>query len=346
MGSLARHGICNGCRVDLNVLLPQVRTKECSQLYRKYFAKLGIARIAERVTERRPLSVADIDLLINKAAFAALLKLVELRCGAEVCLRPKPLTLLPFKRWFNQHSSEQVLALAQQQITQYQQPDLRVAIDPSEVEGCDSVVRQDILRVINETVARYPTVTFVEPNGEVLDLALLKGTAKRPDCIDASRTTIVSSNILDFASSQDLSHELFRIHEQSVEKGVDLWIPMYHVVGSKGRCVPPAIKDFQLLKLLALGSITLMQVKYRRASTKFFSMSALSLARLCGANDLGFGAVDKSTAKTLKIAEIQALQFIAANDSIDQVAASKSVKSNNWPSNQLNEIIDPYGTFD
>ena len=331
MGTLAKHGIANGCRVELAVLVPEFANPKLSVLARKYFAKLGLARIAERVIERRPLSVADINLLLNKAPFAALLKLVELRCGAESCLQPKPLTHLPIKRWLSQHSPDKVLALTEKHLNQYQHPDLRVAIDLQEIVNYEPTVREDFLSVIQETVARNPGVTFVGQNGEILELSELSQKPSLASVRNSSSSSqVISTNILQFATSQDLAKELFRIHELSVEEGVDLWIPCYEAIAGKGRCVPPAIKDFQLLKLMALGSIALINVKYRRASTQYFSVAALSIARLCGANDLGFGAVDKPTAKVLQIGELKALQTIASNTQalnydLDKVGTSKSI---------------------
>ena len=68
--------------------------------------------------------------------------------------------------------------------------------------------------------------------------------------------------------------------------------------------------DYQLLRILAVGSLCLMNVPLIRASSRNFTVSTLHMAPYFGANDLGFGAFDEITADRLKLQPITQLEQV------------------------------------
>ncbi len=66
-------------------------------------------------------------------------------------------------------------------------------------------------------------------------------------------------------------------------------------------CITHAARDYRLLRVLAVGSLFLNNVPYKRASSRFLSLEGLQMAYACGANEFGFGAYDHSTAQSLQL---------------------------------------------
>jgi 2-iminoacetate synthase ThiH len=66
--------------------------------------------------------------------------------------------------------------------------------------------------------------------------------------------------------------------------------------------------NFQLLRTLAVGSLCLAAIPNRRASTRYLTMEAIHIARYCGANDFGFGAVNELTARTMQLEKLDRLK--------------------------------------
>jgi hypothetical protein len=128
----------------------------------------------------------------------------------------------------------------------------------------------------------------------------------------------ILTNILEFESTGELARELFRVHELSLEQAVEVWMPGYETRSSRSRAgAERAIREQQLLRLLAVGSLTLSKVPFFRASSRYFSVDALRMAARFGANDFGFGAVNMLSARLLKIESYETLRKVLIRSAPD-----------------------------
>ena len=85
---------------------------------------------------------------------------------------------------------------------------------------------------------------------------------------------------------------------------IDLWCPACSGRGSRralGCEATEGAANLTLLRFLAIGTICLPYVPWRRASSAHFSLEALNLARYFGANDFGFGAANEEAETVLSL---------------------------------------------
>lgn len=78
---------------------------------------------------------------------------------------------------------------------------------------------------------------------------------------------------------------------------IGVWIPFVErglIVGSSKR----GVTEMRMLRAIAVGTIALKGVPVRRASSSYLSVEGLVMAKLFGANDLGYGAIDDTTMNT------------------------------------------------
>ena len=101
-----------------------------------------------------------------------------------------------------------------------------------------------------------------------------------------------------FSTNREFARELYRINTLSGRnQHVQLWVP--EIRGDRELRKRTPLADIAILRALAVASVALPQVPFRRASTRELSVDAFSFSRLCGANELGVGAVDETTARAL-----------------------------------------------
>src|SRR5690606_27921752 len=102
------------------------------------------------------------------------------------------------------------------------------------------------------------------------------------------------TDISQFRTAGQLALALYRINQLSgPQHAIDVWVPG---TGSPTMgASSPVLQDMRILRALAVGSICLNNVPHKRASSRRLSLEAINLARHCGANDLGYGAIDAET---------------------------------------------------
>lgn len=336
MGKVARLGIFGGMKIPLEGL-PGVESIELSPFARKNLGRYGLARIAERLLERVPLSTQDIESLFSNAPLPVLMKLVEY-CRPVQVRDPEPLLVLPVRDWLKRHAPTDIVELSVNKLRKIAYSRLNVVIDAGghKEESVDSALLGDVAatcaghnvtwlrgddfaslllasrhaqdkaspensnleQIVGDLQARQ-----IDPYQPGAQSALVQAYAQRG--LPAS----VFTNLAAFKSSASLARELFRLHELSLDCAIEIWVPSYEI---KIKRQEPAhlkgARDYQLLRLMAVGALALPRIPYRNASTRYFSLDAIPLARLCGANDLGFGAVDELSAKVMRIQPLERLK--------------------------------------
>ncbi|MBX7143867.1 MAG: hypothetical protein K1X79_05400 [Oligoflexia bacterium] len=336
MGKLARLGIFGGMKLPVEGVIG-AGTRELSPFARKNLGRYGLARIGERLIERVPLSTQDIESLYSSAPLPVLMKLVEY-CRPVQVREPQPLLVLPVAEWLKRHSHTDIVELSTSKLQSVPYPRLSVVVDAGgdkegQIEGAllpeiaaacpghqiNFLRGEDFVSLLLASRVRLEkgptTKNFlapivaelrtqqVDPYAPGAQPALVRAYAER------GMAASVFTNLAAFKSSASLARELFRLHELSLDQAIELWVPSYE---TKTRRPEPAhikgARDYQLLRLLAVGSLALPHIPYRNASTRYFSLDAVPLARLCGANDLGFGAVDDFSARVMRIEHLERLQ--------------------------------------
>lgn len=122
---------------------------------------------------------------------------------------------------------------------------------------------------------------------------------------EAGLTAVVGTAIRD--KPEEVIDDMLTLRSLIDSGGaVGIWLPFVdpsHLIGSPKR----GITEMRLLRALAVGTISLRGVPVRRASSSYLSVEGLSMARVLGANDLGYGAVDDTTMHALGILPYQSL---------------------------------------
>lgn len=351
MGALARLGIRNGKKVPLADLPAVGRAQQLSPFVRACFGRYGFARVAERILDRHPLSSKDIEALLVRAPLPVLMKLVELKGVPENVRSPQPLLVLPLSTWVAESGAEDAREKADKMIAQFAAVQPRIVLDllsASESHFAVMSVAGSLMQKNAQHVFVGPTVDELiswvlampsrDPQGrlktpqleEVLSEIKRLGLHRlRPCSVVEVAPTVqaagfplsILTNLLEFESSGDLARELFRVHELSLEQSLEVWMPGFETRDPRPRAgAERAVREQQLLRLLAVGALTLSKVPFFRASSRYFSIDALRMASRFGANDFGFGAVNVLSARLLKIESYDTLRKVLTQPVSDQAA--------------------------
>jgi hypothetical protein len=262
------------------------------------------------------------------------MKLVEIKHQEEECQAPQPLVMLPLSSWTSRYDSDKVVELSQDLLKGIRHKQLRVVIDELDFEKLD----HELFVLLREISSCRPGMTLVGPSVDDVVSWVVSGASEKRQgerfedllqkmrraglgrLMPASMVDVLKSvrdagfpaslvtNISEYGSPLELAKELLRVNDISREQPIDVWVPAYDY-GMKARSSTqnPAL-DFQLLRVLAVGTLCLNAIPYRRASTRYFSMDAIEFSRYCGANDFGFGAVNELTARTMHLERLERLK--------------------------------------
>lgn len=334
MGSLAKIGIASGKLVPVEDVPGFSPSPSFSEFSRACLSRFGFARIAERVCDGASLNVRDVEMLLSKASFPVLMKLVEIKHRDATFAAPQPLVMLPLSSWAARYDSTRILELSQGLLRGIRHKQLRVVIDELDYSKLDG----ELFDVLREISACRPGMTLVGPSVDdvvswVLSAAANDSGLKKfenllhklreaglgrlmpASMVDLLKTVheagfpaSLVTNVSEFSSPLELAKELLRVNEIAQEQPIDVWVPGYHVPRGSSAMLSRSALNFQLLRVLAVGSLCLDAVPQRRASTRYFSVEALQFARFCGANDYGFGAVNELTARAMHLEKLDRLK--------------------------------------
>jgi hypothetical protein len=338
MGSIARIGIFSGKPVPVGDIPGHRSPAVLSEFARACLGRFGFARIAERVALGQSLTVRDVEMLLSKASLPVLMKLVEIRHRTEEWKPPLPLVVLPLSNWTSRFSSTRVLELSQDLLRSIRHKNLRVVIDRIQYDQLDA----DLVALLKEISSCRPGMTLVGPSvddvlawavsvsgtGEPLDLRRLERMLHRlreaglgrlmPSTMADVLSTVraagfpasLVTNVADFESPLELAKELLRVNEVASQMQIDVWVPGFELTqrARSNQQLARSAVDFELLRVLAVGTLCMDSVPYRRVSTRYFSVDAIQFARYCGANDFGFGAVNELTAKAMHLERLDRLK--------------------------------------
>ncbi|MFM1847829.1 MAG: hypothetical protein RL417_1303, partial [Pseudomonadota bacterium] len=293
VGKLARFGIVGGERVSVQTLgcLPvPIPTHDFAE---RALKQLGFNETRERVIHRKRLERSEIERLITRAPLSVLMKLVELGAHASAQVAPTPILALSLGGELHDPALY---------LSQIEHPALEVLLDEIDLRRLGDGLEERIA----EIAKARPGLTLVGPAAEDI-LAWLHANGRRSAalenltltevvrrlreagisrlraCRDFSALTAVNSTgmgqsfctALDrFADAAELADHLIAVAELSERDGlVNVWFP-----GFSRSCrtypVTGAALDLMLLRMLAVGTLTLPSVARRRASSRYLSIES------------------------------------------------------------------------
>ncbi|MDZ4785862.1 MAG: hypothetical protein SGJ02_07280 [bacterium] len=323
--ALARFGIINGERLPSEGIVgfsPRPSTLDTFSL--KALRQFGFLGIAQKIIKRQELSVGDIEHLIVHAGFPVLLKLLSFSSRKQGKISIAPAVVLPVGHWLKfGFSSKEVIDQASIFLKSIQQNQIQVAFDEIDLNNLDGNFAEI---VINISKSRRGLILEGPSIDKIVDTVRDAHFDKRErlenilktlrDCgfkrLRASSKTeflhltkklgfqnSLITPVDKFSSDHMLAQELHHLCEiTSFEDLVDSWTP--GVLGETNDWRRAAASDFQLLRVMAIGSLVLQSVPTIRASALYLSQATMHYASYFGANDLGFRAVDQSPQLNLK----------------------------------------------
>lgn len=333
MGVIARTGISGGERVALERLGCRSEPDTGTFGYRSLH-RLGFGPIARHVSTGRPLAVAEIHTLLTKAPLAVLMKLVELRASTTPVRPATPIVVLPLGQW-GALPPAAVVERASALLTRIEYPALQVFLDDLDLDRLGG----ELESIITAIAACRPGLTIVGPAAEDI-LTWLHGPRGRPAGVTLTGITaalraagvhrlgashelgaVQQIRSADFSGS--LCLDLDRARDPGAlaaaiaatgsvaasERCIEVWFP--GLSRESGRhCFPGVALDLLMLRVLAIGTVAIPHVPYRRASNRYLSLDAVRVAHLFGANEFGFGAIDGLTADVLELQSYERLREV------------------------------------
>ncbi len=340
MGKLARVGITEGRLVPVDGLAWDLSVQKSDNFVVTAFERFGVSETAADIIASRPLSVEQIEFLLAKASFPILLKLVELRKQKVAGMKPTPIVVLPIGSWVATYGLKASVKLAVDFLCSFDSPSLQVVLE--DLQSIDSAILElglyDAIREIHESRAG---VVLVGPSvedilkwigcigvnqDEVFHLVELERVLYCLKQAGVSRLRYssnkyllkllnevgLSASILTdigvYSTHTKMAEELYALGQLSEDCRIDVWMPGLIAQDFSA----DSATDLKLLRTLAVGTLALPRISYRRASSRFFSREGLSFAKFCGANDYGFGAVDELTERRLGVARLDLLSKVIA----------------------------------
>jgi hypothetical protein len=332
MGRLATFGIIGGKRAPVDEL---VSRGELDRFAQKVFEQHRVLEIAEKVRDGEPLNIRDFTRLLRRASIPILLKLVEVR-GRRPFYAPTPAVLLPFSHWAEQYGVAESIDRSRWFLEQVETDELRVVLDAVHTLH----MKDTFLEAMGKILDVRPGLTLVGPSAEELVHRVTVEEGKRDfthvravrfvQLLSELRESGVTglrpastTNLMKFVNlagfqpllttpvdgygyAEHLAETLHEINRQSGEQQIiRAWAPC--IKRSLASSVSQSARDMVLLRALAVGAIGLMNVPCIRASSRFFSLDALKVATLFGANDAGVGAANNETASQLLLLPFKTL---------------------------------------
>lgn len=336
MGSLARVGISSGRKVPALGLVPEVSPVPVVDSFAwRSLSYFGFGRIAEKICASVDLSVDDVELLLSKASLPVLMKLVEFFGARPAAVLPMPVKLLsskdelgcerltsPFqprevgskKKCADELSvifdgwspagSLQALLDGSKRIQEHQLP-VRI-VGPSIEDVVSSIVVEERRGMVCSSRLRE---LLCELRAAGID-TLLPGAGRGILHMlhELGFNAGVETNLDVFRLPRHLALELVRLNKEAGQAGiVQVWSPGVAQVRG-GKRFSDAAADLRILRALAVGALALRNVPFVRASSLYLSNDGMKFSAGCGANDFGFGAVDRYTAANLHLENVSLLR--------------------------------------
>lgn len=307
--------------------------------------QFGFLKIAHKIIEGERLDVGDVHTLLSRAGLPVLMKLVHLKKPyvKRHDLSITPAVVLPLSLWLKFESDlDQAYTLASDLIKSISSDEVHVAFDSLLPGDLTPPVRSLIV-----LLGRIrPGVSLVGPKVEEI-VQVLHGGSIRPvitpsethqlsSILEDYRTIGITrlqsstyhpalkithdlgwsngwtSSINSCNSYRDLAQELWNLNAFYVDAGlINVWSPGLSVERFRKAhelsSFDQGVNDLQLLRVLAVGTLLFEKTDQIRASGRYFSLEAMSIAHYLGANDLGFGAFDKHTLEVLHLKPFESL---------------------------------------
>lgn len=338
--ALARFGIINGRKVALGEIVDPLRPSLLDDFSADALDRAGFLRIAEKIVSESELTESDLSSLLGEAGLPVLMKLISLKRKSTFTPTVTPAVVLPLRLWLEFDSDLlKVAGLAYQFLSEIPHANVSVSFDQIDLNR----LTPNVISFFKAISHSRPGISMVGPRiEEIVSYLHRKSPAKNRDVSSdqlrlvlnrlkaagfsrlmafssdqylelASEAGFSNSFVTDldkFPSSAELASELVLIKQRaSVKRWVDVWSPGTRVSR------PPALKDdpvsdFRILRAMAVAALYFDGSPQVRASSRYLSSEAILFARQLGANDLGFGAFDAFTKRTLKLRPYDELEEV------------------------------------
>lgn len=339
---LARYGIVNGIRVPLEQFAQlghpvciETPSKDLNPFERMALTRSGFLGIAEKLLDRTPLNLNDIIKLLTGAGLPVLMKLVTL---LEVRVSEPSLTpaiMLPVQKWKDSGlHREEILNLSREELLAVPHNTVEVAfdhVDIPELLATSGSLYKEIaecrlgVRLVGPDIKMLTVPGGVFKNEHFLRsifAALQLGKFYRLritnhlDHLHLAKEYNLSNYVVTPIDRLDdvyhLAQDLYRLQGLSVfPELIDCWGPGFSMV-QQGSIDQHTADNFQLLRVLAIGSLVLSSVPIIRASAKFFALETMPRVHQFGANDLGFASYNSSTKEALMLPCYKELSLICS----------------------------------
>lgn len=330
---LAKQGIAFGQKLAVEGLV--VPSKTLDPFSEFVFKENAVLGIAHKIIAKEKLTLADIQ-QTTKLSLNTLLKLAGLKRSA-VCLPVRPVVALPLGFWLSHYDIHEVIDLAISSVVNDNFPFLQVAFDSIDLSRLDA----DVGVVLNKLKAARSGLMFVGPKPEDLIAWVARQQHKtdNSDYINAlgqlfgqlfelgfrrfqstfsaieelfdlshqiGFLNTVVTDLNQFSKEKDLTLELFRLNNISGANGlIHVW-----TAGVRESFHGSNLESYKirLLRSLALGVLILDNIRFKRASSRYFEAKDLEFAYSAGANDFGLGAINTQAAIQLKIGQFAELR--------------------------------------
>ncbi|MCB0338088.1 MAG: hypothetical protein KDD53_00720 [Bdellovibrionales bacterium] len=328
---LAKFGISGGRKIETHQLIDTGAPTTLDRFSAGVLSRFGFLGIAQKIVEKAPLSVDDIYLLMAKAGIPVLMKLVSLKPRNIAPLELTPIIVLPLRRWMElKNCLADMLAVITSLVSDIDHRRVHLVFDElhptwlrqgvgrliQEINLCRdnvNIIGPRIDELLSWVRDEYPSASYSEQMERIAEVLVemrqigisqLRSSANDEALELTHKSGFRNSLVTDlskFPGPSSLAQELFRVNERArIKKDIDIWGPGFQVESRYNPYDHPA-RELTLLRLLAVGSISLTHVEIILAQSRYFSLEAMHLAPHLGANDLGCGAITDSTQDALSL---------------------------------------------
>ena len=332
--ALARHAIIDGKKVALIEANPHMSPDGLDEFTFGILSRFGFLSLAQKIVSRRALDVEEIEVLLTEASLPILMKLVELRKGTVVNPSITPAVVLPLSLWRRFGSDlEEAARLSKDFLQEIPHEVISVSFDRIDLD----YLQPALLRFFRQIADARPGIMLLGPSiDEVVAFPGIGDSAVTPEFLlrrrleffrESGFTRLMATSSEEFLGLthelgflnylvtdinhypgfRELAEELKRIAALASKRGlVDIWSPGVRINNLPLLHDDP-ITDFRLLRILAVSALCFDHAPVVRASSRYLSLEAIHFARYLGADDLGYGAFDSLTKKTLRVKPLGAL---------------------------------------
>ncbi|MCB0317590.1 MAG: hypothetical protein KDD56_02450 [Bdellovibrionales bacterium] len=339
MGRLAKIGIHEGRKTPVSFVLRENGVTWFDGISLLTLKQYKLEKIAENLAKGISLDIEQIRHLISNVPLPAILMLVETVRRREQLTSPMPVVAIPALSWLDTFGFAGALreTSAVLQSMDFNE-NFIIYIEDVDVFRLDKVApliqalkdifigvsftAPDMSSLIQQlgSVAAKTAKGFEDQLKDILITLKEVGFDRIRGLKDRANLKLLNQlgfpinvcTLIDcYPDDLLLAKELVMLNSYADTYKIDSWFPGLKSI-SDGQA-PNFMSDFKLLKMLAIGVITLKNIPFFRATSAYFTLEGVRTAFIFGANDFGFGAFNESAGKVLNLKPYSDLSKVFSN---------------------------------